>query len=381
MSTGYATGTERSLRVDSGVLGQVQPWEVVHRGLVYPGEVVVAERVNPDWGRPLEGDACFRVVLYTVPRRIPPAQIADPRIAMAVPRRSIEPERQSVSLEIHAIRETRERYVTGAVPEAMAERESSLLNELVERETLAYSQGRVYTRGSTAIRPAEVFVGDGAGTWVDRLATELLSQAFPALPFQSERLPETLTAEMMGTIFRGLFQGEPDAAAAAAAFGPALGLTQPEAPTRLDASGCRVLDVMARELESRGGEVSSQDLLWSMCRYHGLNRALATLYLVAFVRRERAEVELVPEHSVQQTAGGPFQSDRVTWDLVPELAYTASLAGQLGALRAKPLLAWNAVLPYANLLVERPGHFPRRDTGRRTRAAAPGSSRKAGSAY
>lgn len=234
----------------------------------------------------------------------------------------------------------------------MAERESSLLSELGEREALAYSQGRVYTHGSTAIRPAEVFLGDGAGAWVDRLATELLSQAFPALPFQSERFPETLTAEMMGAIFRGLFQGEPDAAAAVAAFGPALGLTRPEAPTRFDASVCRVLDVMARELESRGGEVPSQDLLWSMCRYHGLNRALAMLYLAAFVRRERAGLELIPEHSVQQTAGGPFQSDRVTWDLVPELAYAASLAGQLGVLRAKPSLAWNAILPYANLLVE-----------------------------
>ena len=265
-------------------------------------------------------------------------------------------------------------------PRQWPKRESSLLSELGEREALACSQGRVYTHGSTAIRPAEVFLGDGAGAWVDRLATELLSQAFPALPFQSERFPETLTAEMMGAIFRGLFQGEPDAAAAVAAFGPALGLTRPEAPTRFDASVCRVLDVMARELKSRGGEVPSQDLLWSMCRYHGLNRALAMLYLAAFVRRERAGLELIPEHSVQQTAGGPFQSDRVTWDLVPELAYAASLAGQLGVLRAKPSLAWNAVLPYANLLVEGLGPARGRNTGRRTREAAPRSSRKPGTA-
>ena len=36
------------------VLGRRQPWSVDHRELEYPGEVVVAEAVDPDLGLPLE---------------------------------------------------------------------------------------------------------------------------------------------------------------------------------------------------------------------------------------------------------------------------------------------------------------------------------------
>ena len=84
MNAVYNAAGGRELRLDSLALGEVQPWSIIDRGLEYPGEVIVAETVNPEWGQPLEGDACFRIIFYTVPRRIPAGQIRDPRIAMAV---------------------------------------------------------------------------------------------------------------------------------------------------------------------------------------------------------------------------------------------------------------------------------------------------------
>ena len=86
------TNSNRGLRLDDDALGETQPRVVTHRGLQYPGEVMVAETVNPDWVLPLDGDTSFRVVLYTVPRRVPAGQIRDPRIAMAVARLNDVPE-------------------------------------------------------------------------------------------------------------------------------------------------------------------------------------------------------------------------------------------------------------------------------------------------
>ena len=63
-------------------------------------------------------------------------------------------------------------------------------------------------------------------------------------------------------------------------------------------------------------------------------------------------MELIPDHSVQLRSGGRFPSDWVSWDLVPEIHFTRSIADQLGVVRARPSPSWNAVLPYASLLVD-----------------------------
>ena len=97
--------------------------------------------------------------------------------------------------------------------------------------------------------------------------------------------------------------------------------------------------------------MSAQELLGLLCHDHGLTRALATLYLLAFVRQAQGEVELVPDHSVRLGEGVPLLSDRISWDLVGEIKYTQSVEDELGVLRAQPSLAWNAALPYATLLV------------------------------
>ena len=110
------------IRFDEQVLGEPQAWTVSHRGLEYRGEVIVAETPDSRWGQPLGGDSSFRIVLFTVPRRIPSGQIIDPRVAMAVPARAPDPTRKTLNRELSAIRETRERYVTG--PEARAIRDA-----------------------------------------------------------------------------------------------------------------------------------------------------------------------------------------------------------------------------------------------------------------
>ena len=358
MSISYTAGEGQGLRFDSEILGQRQPWTVSHSGLEYPGEVIVAETVSAEWGQPLSRDICFRIVLYTVPRRIPAGQIRDPRIAMVVPRRPADPTRESLSREIQAIHEAKERYVTERDPDAQAirssmeEREASLLGELARREAISYSQGRIYTGAGMSQSPSEPFVEGNVQSWVDHLVKAVLLQAHSELPFEYSEFPSTLTIEKIAAIYRGLFQGDPDDAGIAADFGPALGVTTRDSPSVFDAGGCRVVDIIQGELGRRGGEMPAQDLLGMLSYEHGLTRALATFYLLACVRQAHSEVELVSGHSVQLRQGQPLLSGRISSDLVPEILFDPAIADHLGMLRAQPSLVWNSVLPYASLLVE-----------------------------
>jgi len=355
---GNATGHERKLRFDRETLGQREPWEVVHRGIAYAGEVVAAEAVDADLGLPLEGDVCFRVVFYTVPRRIPVSQIRDPRIAMAVPRRSGDLERERVTRELRAIREARELYVAAADPEAnamrsgMQEREDSLRSEMGRRQALNYSQGRIYTQDGVILRPAEAFADESAATWVERLVGDLFDKAFPTLPLEHDLLPDTLTPERIQAVFRGIFNGASEAAGTAGAFGPALGLSSPDSPTAFDGGNCQVIGIIERELASRGGAMGAEVILGLLCREHGLNRALATLYLLAFMRHTRAGLDLRPEHSLRLRQGGSGLSNQITWYLVTDLAFSVTMADQFGVLRAQPALTWNVALPYTSLVVD-----------------------------
>ncbi len=67
----YSTPREaRSLRFDTANLEVPQPWAVVHRNVEYSGEVIIAETLSPRWLLPLEGGLDFRLVFFTVLRRI-----------------------------------------------------------------------------------------------------------------------------------------------------------------------------------------------------------------------------------------------------------------------------------------------------------------------
>lgn len=53
----------------------------IHGGLQYTGEVVLLDQWDPEWGRSLEGDVYFRVVLLRSRRQLPRGAVHDSRIA------------------------------------------------------------------------------------------------------------------------------------------------------------------------------------------------------------------------------------------------------------------------------------------------------------
>ncbi len=330
----------------------------MHRSVEYPGEVIVAENVDPDWGQTLKGELCFRLVFYTVPRRIAPGQISDPRIAMVVPRSASDPLRDRLNRELLAIRETQERYVTRGASgyrvtrSPIEERAESVSEEVSKRDALLYADGRIYTYSGTAVRPKHVFDGPIPNVWVDRVIEFVYLQAYPDLPFDHRDIPTTLTAERIWDIFKGLVQDDPASSEAARAFGPALGLSNEEAPARFEATRSEVVTYLAGALESQRGDAPAQTFLDDVCLSLGLSRTLAALYLFAFVRHANAEATLVAGHSLRSRTGGRYPGDTVLSDLIGEFVPSNSLPSQLKRVRSRPSIGWNTVLPYAVLLCE-----------------------------
>ena len=179
---------DRNLRFDLESIGQPQPWIVHHRGLEYRGEVIISEEVGHSWGESLDSGIGFRIVFYTVPRRIPRGRIRDRRIGMAVPVRTPAQDGPSIRRELSAIHEARQRYVTGRDAEAqglrrtMEDREEQLLGQIARSFQSVYIQGRIYSHEDFTIRPRDVFTDDKPESWADRMAAELLLQAHPGLP-------------------------------------------------------------------------------------------------------------------------------------------------------------------------------------------------------
>ncbi len=353
-----------SLRFGAEVLDQPQEWTAHFRGLEYRGEVIVAQAFRPALGMPLPESRDFRLVFFTTPRRIPVGQVQDTRVAMAVPRRPLE-QADGLSHEVQAVREAQARYLTAqdvamqALARSLEGREQHLLRELARRYAALYAQGRIYTSQGLTIPPEDIFADDVIEAWADRLAAAILAQAHPSVPLDFAQFPRALEASGVQSLYRGLFQGNPHGTEAARAFGPGLGLTRPEAPAVFNPQGCRVFAIVQGELERRSGQVPARDLLDALTRVHGLTRPLALLYILAFVRHARAEVTLDAGHQVRSVNGERFLSDTITWDLVPEVDFSAALAGDLALLRLRASPTWNAALPYLALLA--PGRGPAHD--------------------
>jgi hypothetical protein len=339
-------------------MGRAQPWVVHHRELEFHGEVIVAETIDPTWRMPLEGDVAFRVVFCTVPRRLGPARIQDPRTAMAVPRSAPDQARHALSRELGSIHEARALYATGRDAETLAarrpieEREVIVRGELARLMATSYSQGRIYAQEGIRLRPQDIFGEDDLDSWADALASAILLQASPELPFDHHDFPATLTSDTVGALFEGLFQGNPDAAALVRAYGPGLGLTRADAPDVFDAGASRAIELVRAELESRGWEMPARDVLEFLVRGQGLTRPLALLYLMACVRNRFIELTLTRGHNVTDVRGSPFLGDRITWDLVSEISFSENLDHDLALVGAPSSPTWDTALPYTTLILK-----------------------------
>ncbi len=338
------------------------PLTVEHMGLEYVGEVVALERWDAQWGRPLEGDAYFRVVLLNDRGEVNPDELQDSRIAVCIPSRRASRRGPDVTSELSAIRETQALYLTergeGAdiVRGYLRDQREDLERRLVADEAARYAGGRIV---SPTVFPNDldwVFAGADAGEWYRRLAMALLSWAYPSPPVDSDTLPGPLRSPDAPAILRAILAEGAEQGSSLERFGPALGLSSTADPSSFDPSGCQVFRDIAEELETRPEDAPWSDIQRRLAHGLGLTHRLASLYVLAFVHYARPEtgLSLVRGHGVHLWDRRPLQGDTLSREFLPLVAWPEDLlSGEIRALRLIPdQVTWNGALAYSSILCQ-----------------------------
>ena len=304
--------------------GRPTPFTAIHKGVEYPGEVILTESWQPELGE-ITGDVHFRIVILSRHQGVPRELIRERRIALLAP---------SLTL-----RERGEGYHTGADLEIKGDAES-------------YAAGSILTYG-VSIDPGEVFSTTESDRILTSIATILLANARPSPPIDSSLLGRAVRYSDAGDIFKGFFVNpdDPWAKMALDDIAPALGLSRPRDPRKLDISSCPVFDIIGRRLDEVGG-IAVPKLYRELSEEFALTWPLITLYLLCFVYWQipAVEVSLNPSRKLFLRTGESLIGGRLTSSLVPYLWWGSGMEGAFERLYYSTEHPWNSILPYASLI-------------------------------
>lgn len=166
-------------------VGETKSWSVVHNGIEYSGEIIVADSWQPELGRKIRGEeAHFRIVFLTKPQDFSPESIADPRIAVCMPKKPVQEETAG---RHRAVRESVAVYETAA-------------NGL---EPSRYGEGHIYTRKSLPISAREVFSQADSSKQIDLIVSALLADIYPDLVMEPSWNAVLPYARLLGVELEG----------------------------------------------------------------------------------------------------------------------------------------------------------------------------------
>ena len=346
--------------------GEPQPITVPHLGLQYWGEVVAIDRWDSTWGRPLEDDSYFRIVLLGQRGQVPGGDIQDSRIAVCIPARGPSRGGQQLDRELASIRETQALYMirrdaqTSAVRSYLERQQAELEGRLMGEEAARYAGGRIESPTEFGPDLTKCFSPIEPGPWFQEIAGSLLSWAYPELPLQPSLMPRPLVPEDVPGLYEAMVCGVEGSGGGLAAFGPGLGLSSPDTPGVYDPSDCRVFQLIRAQLQDHPEGMPWTQVQCSLAHASGLTRPLATLYLLAFVHRRPEEglpepmLVLAAGHSMRLRDGAPFKGRRLTREFIPLIPWDEeAFSRDFAALRYTAAeAAWSDALPYTSLLCQ-----------------------------
>ena len=335
--------------------GEPQPWATVYNGIEYSGEVVSADDWEPHWGELLEGDSFFRIVFLNSVPDDPTFDLYDTRTAVCLPVSALDLDAGPLGEEVRSIREAKAAYATrpspGAEPlrGALEEAEQLARQHVLDVTTQAFAEGTGLRADGVVLQPGDVLPGPVSDVWIDALAEQLLAETYPLIPIDGAAFPTPLDAGGVALLFEALFASHPPANALECLrqFGSGLELAPP------GYEDCAILDAIQEAMDAGNNEVGISTLMRDLTHQVGLSRPLATLYLLVFIARSTPAVQLSvqPSNSLKTRDGEPFLGDRITWDVLSTLKWSADIMSGLDTLSLLQPPTWRTVAPYAQQLI------------------------------
>jgi hypothetical protein len=331
----------------------VHPWRVVRGGIQFPGEVVVAATWRGELGRALLLGGHFRVVLLrTAPQR-PPEPLA-PGVAVAAPASTTSPELSDSQRQLGVLREVQAGYRTSgstelrALGQTLAQEEQQAASRVNAALARSFAGGTLASATRLSTDSPSVFRGGGPADWASALALAVLRSTLPEPPTEPRAFARPVAPEDVTPLLDALTASRPNAAAEQAARDllPGLRLTL----RNLEASP--VLAFIKGAMESQGG-LDLSTFLGALSRRTGAPGYLGVVYAVAYVSRNRPAAELLLRdgHALRSRSGASFPGDRISADVLSDIAWPDDLARGVVAVTPPQPATWRTVLPYALELV------------------------------
>ncbi|MDG0867040.1 hypothetical protein [Candidatus Lucifugimonas marina] len=329
-------------------LGQPQPVNAVIGGFDYPGEVIVADAWEPEFGEQLNSVNMFRLVLLQTSGRTAPTGILDKRILVAVqsnspakPNRIGESRssyvidsnpnetRRNAEAEIKSIREVRANYAAASDPaldrltSALEEYESKVNESFAEDAHELWKQGEIITSSeSNSLAPTanQIFLLDTPESWVEVAAASIYG---PANFHSADSVVETIFSDLqighVKTAKDHLRQ----------MCGIHLGDATP-------------LDLIESMIADRSREILGDELRNLLIHDLSYPPALASLWLASYIVGTDSEIELITESG---------ERNFVSTDNISELSIADIQISSVNFLRREKSSDWDALLPFLQLIM------------------------------
>ncbi|MDA0735382.1 MAG: hypothetical protein O2909_12660 [Chloroflexi bacterium] len=285
-------------------------------------------------------------------------QIKDSRIAVCLPGSGVYRQRDRITDEIATIRETQALYLAQRDPEAdlirrtLQQRQKGLEDEIMTQEVTRYSAGTVLTGPEHRSVPEGLFSGTDPVSWFSRVSAWLLSNAYPDLPIDSAALSRPITQDDAGHLFGAIFtRGRPRSdttSSILAELGVGLGLSSADRPEVFAPEQCPVLELIRDKLAQSPEPAPWSDQYYFLAHQVGLTGALASLYLLIYLRQAspEQEVRLSDDHQLALSNGRSLHGNRLTADLLPHLIWDSRIGQWANTIGPATPASWNDSLNY-----------------------------------
>lgn len=328
--------------------GQFQSVYVVIGGIEYPGEVIVAEKWQSQFGERLTGTSMFRLVLLKSPLVPPSSELTDSRICVAVqggaPERlsrvaespshyEVESHHESTSRsienELTALREIRSNYATAADPglnrlsAALLDHEVKINHSLADESATLWKAGKIVRAQEsheTELSSEQVFLLEQPESWVEVVAAAVLGE--PLVGASSGAIQRIFSDFQSLRLRTGID-----------ALRSLCGLRLHE-PTPIDR--------LASEIEGHGGSISGHSLIQLLVQDSSYPPAVALLWAIAYALSNDSELEFRSE-AVDQTF--------LTRANISEGSFKELRLEHLVRLASQKTRTWDSELPFLQLVV------------------------------
>ena len=332
--------------------GKPQAVQVSLGGFEYPGEVIVCDKWQSQFGEALDGLSMFRLVLLQSSAGPSPSDISDIRICVAVQAQSESgsgtpdnrigeqrsvynvggnsgTDKSAVEADIKSIREVRQNYAAISDPQldritsALIDFESRANESLVGDSYGLWKSGTLVTATNAtpfSATPGQVFLLESPDSWLNVVASNLIeysrfstADVSPQKVFSTLQMGHLKTGREQLRLVSGLRLGDPT-------------------PT----------EQIASLLDEHSDELPGQELLNLVIHQFRFPPALATLWIISYVLENDSEIEMLSESGERVF---------ISSDNISEVEFSDLGLESIRTLRAEKSSDWDAVLPFLKLIV------------------------------